>query len=563
MLIVLVANALVTQRQLSVQEENRTWLAHSGQVLLQLTTTESLLKDAETGQRGFLYTGNEQYLEPYSHAVPLVIPSIDHLARLTDDNPTQRAHVFTIRELAREKLSELAETISLYRAGQHDQARTMVVSDAGRITMDKIRAELALAQREENVLEQQRSAEFHHSLQVTIVSIYGASAIAAVGVILLAFYILREMDLRERHAKQMHEREEWFRVTLTSLGDAVIATDKDGLVTFINPVAENLTGWRLAQAKGKRIDEVFPIYNEYTNQPVDNPVKKVMELGGIVGLANHTVLRHADGTLTPIEDSAAPIRDDRDKLVGVVLVFRDATHERESQEVLRKTEKLAAAARLAATFAHEINNPLEAVVNLIYIVKEIDGLPEAAVQPLDLAEHELERVSHIARQTLGFYRESKIPGEVDLPAVVQNVLKLYSNKLKNKNVHVSCEFADCPPILGLAGELTQVISNLISNAVDAVATDGAIQVQLSEFQDADETWARLVIEDNGSGISSELKNRIFEPFFTTKADVGTGLGLWVSREIIHRHGGRIDATSKTTPEHGAIFTILLPSAPVK
>jgi PAS domain S-box-containing protein len=372
---------------------------------------------------------------------------------------------------------------------------------------------------------------------------------------------MREMDLRERYAKQMHEREEWFRSTLTSLGDAVIATDKDGIVTFVNPVAEQLTGLRMADAKGKHIAEVFPIFNEYTHQPVDNPVKKVMELGIVVGLANHTVLRHADGTLTPIEDSAAPIRDDRDKLVGVVLVFRDATKERESQEVLRKTEKLAAAARLAATFAHEINNPLEAVVNLIYIVREIEGLPDAAIQPLDLAEHELERVSHIARQTLGFYRESKIPGQVDLPAVIQNVIKLYSNKLKNKSIHVECDFRECPPVLGLAGELTQMVSNLISNAADAVSTEGSIRVRLSAEQEAGDLWARLVVEDNGPGISPELKNRIFEPFFTTKTDVGTGLGLWVTREIIHRHGGRIEAQSKSGGEHGAIFSILLPSAP--
>jgi PAS domain S-box-containing protein len=459
-------------------------------------------------------------------------------------------------------LTELAETISLYDAGRRDEARALVLSNTGLMTMNQIRTEIGTLEQEENSRQAIRLAEFRHSLHITVACIYVASSLAGVGAIVLAFYVLREMELREKHAREMHERQEWFRITLSSLGDGVIATDEKAHVIFLNPVAEQLTGWSLVQARGKRIDEVFPIFHEYTLKPVDNPVNQVKELGIVVGLANHTVLRHADGSLRPIEDSAAPIRDDRDSLVGVVLVFRDATRERESQEILRKTEKLAAAARLAATFAHEINNPLEAVVNLVYIVKEIQGLPDAAIQPLELAEHELERVSHIARQTLGFYRESKVPGQVGLPAIIENVLKLYTNKLKTRNIQVACEFSACPPVQGLAGELTQAISNLISNAADAIGQHGIIHVGLSSLEEAESVWAKLVIEDDGPGIAPEQRSRIFEPFFTTKIDVGTGLGLWVTREIIQRHGGSIDAGSKTgIGEHGAVFTILLPCAP--
>lgn len=562
LLVLLAANTIVIKRQLTVQEENRAWLAHSGQVILQLSRMESLLKDTETGQRGYLYTGDEHYLEPYTDARAQVMPAIDALAQITADNPRQQQHVAALRNLAQSKLEELAQTVALYRSGKPDQAKAIVLSNAGLIAMNDFRAQVDAMEQEEGSIEAARHQAFHHSVRVTVDCVYAAAVIGALAAIVLAFVILQEMDLRERHGRQMREREEWFRVTLTSLGDAVIATDEEGLVTFLNPVAERLTGWNLPLAKGKKIDEVFPIFNEYTLKPVDNPVKKVMELGSIVGLANHTVLRHADGSLRPIEDSAAPIRDDRDKLVGVVLVFRDATYERESQEILRKTEKLAAAARLAATFSHEINNPLEAVVNLIYIVKETEGLPTSAVQPLELAEHELERVSHIARQTLGFYRESKVPGRVDLPAVIENVLKLYSNKLKAKNIHVECDFDEaCPTIQGLAGELTQAISNLISNAADAVAFNGLIRVSLSTAQEQETQWIKLVIEDNGPGVRPDQASRIFEPFFTTKTDVGTGLGLWVTKEIVQRHGGRIEVDSKTDDgDHGAVFTIYLPCA---
>jgi PAS domain S-box-containing protein len=472
--------------------------------------------------------------------------------------------------LTQSKLSELAKTISLYQSGKTEEAKALVLSDTDLLGMKQIWQEIKAMQLEENVLIESRSAAYQRSRSVTIACIYVASVIAALGAVLLAFYILREIDLRERHARQMLEREEWFRVTLTSLGEAVIATDENGQVTFLNPVAEQLTGWTLRLAKGKAIDEVFPIFNEYTLKPVDNPVMKVKELGAVVGLANHTVLRHADGSMKPIEDSAAPIRDDRDKLIGVVLVFRDASRERDSQEIMRKTEKLATAARIAATFAHEINNPLEAVVNLIYIVKGVDGLPAAAVEPLDFAEHELERISHIARQTLGFYRESRVPGRVDLPSIIENVLRLYSNKLKTKGIRVECEFSACPPVQGLTGELTQAVSNIISNAADAVDLGGTIHIHLSPVKEPDGPWAKLVIEDDGPGVAPEQRSRIFEPFFTTKTDVGTGLGLWVTREILNRHSGNIEVSSKSGPEsgpasgtgaHGAVFTVLLPCAP--
>jgi PAS domain S-box-containing protein len=565
LLIVLAASSAVTRRQLGVQAEDRDWLAHSGEVLLEIERTESLLKDAETGQRGFLFTGDPKYLAPYTNAVAQVRSQINTLADSTKDNPRQQARIKTLHRLSTEKLNELKQTISLFQSGRHLDAKALVLSDAGLTYMNEIRSELSAMEQEEHSVEAMRLAVFQKSQALTIACIYLTAVLSAVGLLLLAYYILREMDLRERHARLMIEREEWFRVTLTSLGDAVIATDEQGAVTFVNPVAEQLTGWTLVEAKGQPINKVFPIFNEYTLVPVENPVKKVMELGAIVGLANHTVLLNTSGVMIPIEDSAAPIRDDRERLVGVVLVFRDATHERKSQEILRKTEKLAAAARLSATFAHEINNPLEAVVNLIYIVKHTEGLPDAAIQPLEMAEQELERVSHITRQTLGFYRESNVRGPVELPVIIENVIKLYSNKFRTKSINIERNFNNSAPVYGLFGELTQAVSNLISNAADAVSLQGTIRLDLSVVDNLDGSinkWTRLVIEDDGPGIPNELAERIFEPFFTTKTDIGTGLGLWVTREIVGRHGGQIEvAPAANGTSNGARFTILLPCVP--
>lgn len=558
LLLLLVANGVVIRRQLAVQITNQVWVYHTQQVLLELSQTESLLKDAETGQRGYLYTHEPRYLEPYNLAITQIDDHIQKLGQLVADNPDQLANSARLGLLAKQKLNELSKTIALDQSGRPDAARVLVLTNSGLFTMDKIRALIDEMQQTEDALNAARTAAYWHSVRVTVASVYLASILAGIGLVLLAYFILREINLRERHAVQIRQREEWFRVTLTSLGDGVIATDERGNVTFVNPVAERLTGRTSAQAKGRPITEVFPIFNEATRQPVDNPVKKVMELGRMVGLANHTVLQHADGSLVPIEDSAAPIHDDKGRLVGVVLVFRDATSERQSQELMRKTEKLAAAARLAATVAHEINNPLEAVCNLIYLAKNRTGVTPDVAHDLTLAEHELERVSHITRQTLGFYRESKSPDALDVPVLVDSVLKLFSSKFKSKNITVECVLEQCPPVQGWSGEMKQLLSNLISNAADAVEMDGTLKVHVSCVQRSEGGDIQIRIEDDGHGIAAEDLQRIFEPFYTTKKDVGTGLGLWVSKKIAERHGGTIEVQSRVGASHGTVFTILLP-----
>jgi PAS domain S-box-containing protein len=331
-------------------------------------------------------------------------------------------------------------------------------------------------------------------------------------------------------------------------------------VSYANQIAEDLMGIKLAEARGKAIHEVFPIFNEHTHRPVDNPVAKVLESGRIMGLANHTVLQRPNGTLIPIEDSAAPIYDDQNKLRGVVMVFRDVTLEKQSQSVMRKAEKLAAAGRLAATMAHEINNPLEAVGNLIYIVKQEKNLPEDVMGYLTMAEQELDRVSHITRQTLGFYRDSSEPGPVRMSAVIESVLKIYDNKIKSKSVELDLQLADeCPSIFGLQGEMKQLMANLISNAADAVGIAGKIRIVMKPILTANGAGVVLKVEDNGPGIAAEHRTHIFEPFFTTKKDVGTGLGLWVSKEITERHGGNIEVSpGKDNGLGGAVFTVFLP-----
>lgn len=563
LLAILIVDAYVTKRQLDQQIETGLWLNHTRQVQLQIGEVESLLKDAETGQRGFLYTNGEQYLQPYDHAVIQVDSHINELAKLTSDNPIQQAAIADLRVLVRAKLDELASTIALYRSGEQEQARKLVLSDAGLNTMNKIRTVIAGMEDEEASLGTLRDAAYRRSIVLTKTCIYLTTTLAAFGLILLAYYILREMNLREQHSRDMHARERWFRTTLTSIGDGVIATDQDGNVTFLNPIAEELTGVTTASASGRNILDIFPIFNETTMAPVDNPVAKVIAQGKAMGLANHTVLRKPDGTLTPIDDSAAPIRDDDGKLIGVVLVFRDISNDRKTERVLRNAEKLGAAARLSATVAHEINNPLEAAVNLVYIARLDPNAPSAVINQLTQAEQELERVAHITRQTLGFFRDNNAPGPIDLEALIASVFRLYANKFLTRRITLERNFGKCPPIHGVQNEIKQVLSNLISNAADAVAIGGTIIVTLRCVEEGSRTTVHLTIEDDGPGVADENRERIFEPFFTTKQDVGTGLGLWVSREIVERHGGSIEVEDRKNGDRGAAFRVTFEAATAK
>jgi PAS domain S-box-containing protein len=561
--LLLVVNAVVTKHRTNVQAQNAKWLLHSRLVLIELGETESTLKDAETGQRGYLLTGDVTYLAPYNRAANEIWPRIDDLARMTTDNPRQQANIAQLRSLAHQRIDELAQTIALYRSGKPDQSKELVLSDRGLLLMDKLLLLFAQMRQEETRLDGERDTEYRSSIQMTAISIWLASVAALLGLIALALLIFRERALRERHARELRVSEEWFRTTLSSIGDAVIATDRSGNVTFLNEQAEKLTGVTAREARGKSIKDVFPILSELTGNEAEDPVKKVMELGIVVGLANHTVLKSKNGTLIPIEDSAAPIRDDNGDLIGVVLVFRDVADERKAQDVMRKTEKLAAAARLSATVAHEINNPLAAVVNLIFIAKYTPGMPATAIQQLTLAEQELDRIAHITRQALGFYRETTSPESISIASLMDSVLKLYSNKLSAKSIRVERDYRECPPIIGVNGELRQAASNLIANAIDAVGQGGSINLSVRAATDTTQCMVEVEVADDGQGIPSDDLDRIFEPFFTTKKDVGTGLGLWATKTILERHGGSITVSPATiaNQHHGAAFTFRLPCAP--
>jgi len=603
----------------------------------------------------------------------------------------------------------------------------------------------------------------------------------------------------------LHKAELWFETTLKSLGEAVIATDSEGRIQFMNPVAEQLTGWTTADALGRPVETVFQIINEKTRRPVHDPVAKVIRSGTVVGLANHTVLVGKDGKEVPIDDSGAPIRDQHGNLIVVVLVFRnisarhrseqalreseerfrrlsecsplgifttdvqgswtyvnpgvqqmchqpseellgfgwercvpiqeretivedlykalkegnhfsrelpldangsgfrwvqlrtaplradsgsvighvgtledvterrhaaerlmlyrrifemcgegvaitdpdgryieqnaaheritglaleelssrtpashfgddgfrkiasellrtgryqgelhsynragdasvldvsafsihnaagelmcnveierDITHRKKTDEALASSEKLTSMGRLAATIAHEINNPITSVTNLLYLIEGSASIDDVRLYSRT-AQEELRRVSHICHQTLGFYRESSIPSEIDVATLLDGVLVLHLPRIKERGIRLERRYAPGLKINALTGEMHQVFSNLIDNSLAALKRDGRLIVRATvarEWSGDRRKGVRIVIADNGSGIDRCHADKIFEPFFSTKGEKGTGLGLWVSKGIVHKHGGSIRVHSSTQDgKTGCVFSVLLP-----
>lgn len=347
-------------------------------------------------------------------------------------------------------------------------------------------------------------------------------------------------------------------ITLESIGDAVIATDAHGRITFMNRVAEEATRWRAEEASGVALEAVFHIFNEETRTPVENPVRKVLEQGRIVGLANHTVLIRRDGTEIPIDDSAAPIRDTKGAIVGVVLVFRDVTEARLSQKALMHAEKLATVGKLASTIAHEINNPLEAVGNLLFLVGEDRSLSPLGKSHVDMAQTELARAADIAKQTLSFHKGESIASIVNVRELVDSILRLYAGRAAIRNVQMINEAPPDVTMHAVSSQIRQLVSNFVTNALDAMHTGGTLTITAESVWVDGNPRVRISFSDTGHGIDPENLHRIFEPFFTTKKDVGTGLGLWVAKRIVEDHQGELLVDSRSSGETGTTFTVVLP-----
>jgi two-component system cell cycle sensor histidine kinase/response regulator CckA len=370
---------------------------------------------------------------------------------------------------------------------------------------------------------------------------------------------------KHKTEKKVQETEQWLSTVLNSIGDGVIATDIQGTITFMNPVAEQLTGYTHTEAVGTPLHKVFCIMNEKTRIPCENPVEIILETGGVMGLANNTVLIAKDGSERLIADSGTPIQNNH-QVLGTVIIFRDVTEKRKMEEDLiqLKTEKIESVSVLAGGIAHDFNNILTAILGNITLAR-LHSAPETEVyKTLIEAEKASLRAKNLTQQLLLFSKEgSPVKQTTSVPELVKCTAEF---ALSGSNAQ--CIF-HMPygvwPVEADAGQISQVISNLIINAEQAMPKGGTITIKTENITVTphdgiplpEGNYVKIAVLDEGIGIPQEHISRIYDPYFTTKQK-GSGLGLATSYSIVKNHGGFITVESELGM--GTIFYIYLPAS---
>lgn len=368
--------------------------------------------------------------------------------------------------------------------------------------------------------------------------------------------------------RRLRDRERWFSTTLRSIGDAVISTDATGRVSFMNPVAESLTGWRSEQAQGRPLSEVLRLVDEYSRAAVENPIARALREGRVVNV-NANLVRN-NGKERPIADSAAPIVDEKGDVVGAVIVFRDVGEQREMQRQLELADRLASLGTIAAGVAHEVNNPLAFILaNLSYAMEqlgvhrgELGAAPWADELTTVLAEARDggQRIARIVDDLRSFSRpRTGRSGRADVKSAMEWALKISSHEISAR-ARLVTDLGKAPAVLGDEMRLGQVFVNLLVNAAQAITSEHPAEHEVRVTVGMEPDGRALVeVRDSGIGMAADVVKRIFDPFFTTKA-VGkdTGLGLAVSHGIVTSMGGEIQVHSELGK--GTTFRVLLPAA---
>ena len=336
----------------------------------------------------------------------------------------------------------------------------------------------------------------------------------------------------------------------------IVAFDGERQVSAWNNAAEQVFGW----TQGEILGRTLPIITPQCESKFDAWWQQLWrERRSFVGF--ETVAHNKVGGYIDVAISAALLTDVQGRACGLMMILEDISSRKRADELLRRNEKLIEAGRVAAALAHEINNPLSSVVNLIYLLAQSPAMDEHNRGYLRLAQEELGRVVHISKQILGMHRESATLIRVSLAELMDNVLELYAQTIRTRHITVHKHYRTRGEVMGYPGELRQVFNNLVTNALEVLAADGGhlgvhISPALQWDRAAVQPAVRVTISDNGPGIPREHHKSVFEPFFTTKGEKGTGLGLWVVKGIVEKHLGIVHVRTRTHPgKSGTCFTI--------
>jgi PAS domain S-box-containing protein len=566
----LIVAGSICYREIRSLYENSGWVSHTHEVIGALEGLLATITTAETGQRGYIISQQDQYAAEYEAARAETYAALAHVDELTSDNPQQQQRISQLKTLTEARLAEMQISLDLAKNEGFEAARARVAEGRGRAQMVELRGLVNEVEAAEQELlssrQQANNATFGAALWTVVLStLVGLAALAVVW-----YLVGRYVHVIEKAASEIHNQRELLHATLISIGDGVIATDDRGRVTILNGVAQRLTGWSQAEAVGQPLSTVFNIVNEETRQPVDNPAERALRQGEVVGLANHTILIAKNGAEWPLDDSAAPIRTREGEVRGAVLVFREIS-ERKAQE-----KQLAAQARelaeadqrkneFLATLAHELRNPLSPLSNALQLwplvndnAEEVERLRLLMMRQLRQLTRLIDDLLDISRVTRGHIHLKK--QRVDIAAPIHEAIEAVKPLIDVANQRLTVALPSRPVIVeGDVARLTQVFGNILNNASKFTGRDGVIWIGA----EASDGHITVRVRDNGPGIPAKMLTEIFEMFrqgddSLERANGGLGIGLTLVKRLVEEHGGTIEARSDG-PGQGSEFIVTLPT----
>ena len=337
-----------------------------------------------------------------------------------------------------------------------------------------------------------------------------------------------------------------------SSDDVILSKGLDGIITSWNAAATRVFGFSEEEMIGESILKLIPEHLYSDEETIIENIRAGRRVEHF-----ETVRRTKSGQLIDVSVTVSPIRDEHGKVIGASKILRDISERKRIEESLLQAEKIAATGRMAATIAHEINNPLEAVMNLLYLLRPTINDP-TGITYLSCAEEELGRVSHITKQTLGYYREHASASSASLAEITRHAINIYEPRCKAAGIEIKASLDSSRKVVLRRGEMMQVISNLIVNSIYAMPGGGVLSISVRDAEGLPDGIV-LTIEDRGLGIPTDVLPKVFDAFFTTRNTVGTGIGLFVAKQFVEGHGGQIRIESSTGAEdHGTAIRVFLP-----
>lgn len=562
--ILVIALGIYASRTLATLNEGTDWVVHSQRVQYELAHVLQLLIDAGSGLRQFETNHDDHSFRQAEAALADLPIELETLHRILARDPEVIAFESQLLEAAQQREKFSREVIELAREGGTARLRALIDSGQGRQLLERCRTIIDRMQEEENRIFEKHRVVSASARDTVAFAIIATTALAVLLLALVATFSLQ-------HSARMQRMQTDLSTTLCSIGDAVISTDAAGRVRFMNPVAEQLTGWSNKEARGLALEQVFCIVSEQTRAPAESPVSRVLRERRTVAMSNHTILIGRDLAERPIEDSGAPIYGMDGTLAGVVLVFRDASAQRDAQRSLIDSE---AALREAdqrkdiflATLSHELRNPLAPIRNAARLLES----PHLSHEELERSRSIITRqVRHMASLLDDLLDVSRITrGMLTLKKEVVALKQLFEAAVESARPVIEAKrhslsilwppdpiYIEADPV-----RLTQIVTNLLTNAAKYTDPEGQISLGARKLGNT----VVIYVRDNGIGLAPDMLSKVFDMFSQVapdkgRDDGGLGIGLALVKGLIDLHGGSVEAISAGL-ERGSEFVLQFPNA---